>query len=207
MTQTLSVHPENPQQRLLRQAADVVRGGGVIVYPTDSCYALGCHIGDKAAMERICAIRDCDRNHHFTLVCRDLQEIGTYAKITTSDFRLVKALTPGPYTFLLPATKEVPRRLQNAKRRSIGMRVPDHRIAQALLAELNAPLMSCTLILPGEVAPLTSAEQAAEQLRGRVDLVIDGGSCGTQPTTVIDLIGEVPQVVRPGKGPTEMLEA
>lgn len=200
MTQFVEVHPVNPQRRLVALAAGAVRTGGVIVYPTDSCYALGCALGDKEAMERIGRIREIDRHHHFTLVCRDLSEIARYARVENWQYRLLKACTPGPYTFILAATKEVPRRLQNEKRRTIGLRVPDHPVPQMLLEELGEPLMSSTLILPGEPYPLTDAREIEAALAGRVELVLDGGNCGMEPTTVVDLAGGAPVVVRPGRG-------
>jgi tRNA threonylcarbamoyl adenosine modification protein (Sua5/YciO/YrdC/YwlC family) len=200
MTRVLEIHPQDPQTRLIRQVADVVREGGVIVYPTDSCYALGCAIGDKGAMERI------RRIHHLTLVCRDLSEIANYAKVDNTAYRLLKAYTPGPYAFLLRATHEVPRRLQHSKRKTIGLRVPDHAITQALLAELGEPLMSTTLQMPGDDLPMADPYEIAERLAGRVDLVIDGGACGVQPTTVIDLESGYPRVIRRGKGDITGLE-
>ncbi len=196
----LEVHPQNPQSRLIRQAADLIREGGVVVYPTDSCYALGCHLGDKQAMERIGRIRQIDRHHHFTLVCRDLSEIATYAKISNQHYRLLKANTPGPYTFILLATRETPKRLQHEKRRTIGIRVPDHPVPLALLAELGEPLMSSTLLLPGDELPMTDAREIHERLKSQVDCVLDGGNCGFEPTTVVDLEGSVPVVLRQGKG-------
>lgn len=205
MAQLFIVHPQNPQPRLIRQAAEIVRAGGVIVYPTDSCYALGCRIGDKAAMERIRAIRSVDERHHLTLVCRDLAEIGQYARLDNVQFRLLKAATPGSYTFILHATREVPKRLLHPSRRTIGLRVPDHNVAQALLAELKEPLLSSTLLLPGDDEPLNDAEEIRDRLEHRVDLVIDAGSCGIVPTTVVDLTGDVPVVTRAGKGNTELL--
>lgn len=180
----------------------MVRSGSVIVYPTDSCYALGCHIGDKAAMERIRAIRHVDARHHFALVCRDLAEIAQYAKVDNSQFRLIKAATPGSYTFILQATREVPKRLLHPSRRTIGLRVPNHKVAQALLAELGEPLLSSTLILPGEEAPLNDVEEIRLGLERQVDLVIDAGSCGIVPTTVVDLTGAEPVIRRIGKGAT-----
>jgi tRNA threonylcarbamoyl adenosine modification protein (Sua5/YciO/YrdC/YwlC family) len=200
MSQFFNIHPDNPQPRLIRRTVDIVRAGGVIVYPTDSSYALGCHIGDKAAMERIRRIRQADKNHNFTLVCRDLSEISTNARVDNWAFRTLKSLTPGPYTFILTATHEVPRRLQHPKRKTIGIRVPDHAIAQAILAELGEPLMSSTLILPGEDHPMADPEDIRVRLEHVVDLVIDGGSCGLEPTTVIDMDGAAPQVVRTGRG-------
>jgi tRNA threonylcarbamoyl adenosine modification protein (Sua5/YciO/YrdC/YwlC family) len=202
LAQLFTVHPENPQPRLMRQAAEMVRSGSVIVYPTDSCYALGCHIGDKAAMERIRAIRHVDARHHFALVCRDLAEIAQYARVDNSQFRLIKAATPGSYTFILQATREVPKRLLHPSRRTIGLRVPDHKVAQALLAELGEPLLSSTLILPGEEAPLNDVEEIRLRLERQIDLVIDAGSCGIVPTTVVDLTGAEPVIRRVGKGAT-----
>ncbi|MEW5944079.1 MAG: L-threonylcarbamoyladenylate synthase [Pseudomonadota bacterium] len=200
MTQYFTVHPDNPQLRLIRQAAEIVRAGGVIVYPTDSCYAFGCQLGDKAAMERIRAIRRLDERHHFTLVCRDLSEISKYARVDDLQFRLLKANTPGSYTFILQATKEVPRRLQHPKRATIGLRVPDHPIVAALLDELGEPLLSCTLILPGDELPLNDPEEIRERLDRQVDLILDGGFCGVEPTTVIDLTADAPLLIRQGKG-------
>lgn len=197
----LEVHPVNPQPRLLKQAVEVIRGGGVIAYPTDSCYALGCHIGDKDALERLRRIRGADKHHHFTLVCRDLAEVSRYARVENWQFRMLKSLAPGPYTFLLPATKEVPRRVQHAKRQTIGIRVPDHPVPRLLLAELGEPLMSSTLLLPGEDLPLTDGEMIRERLDNALDVIVDGGHCGIEPTTVIDLAVSPPVVVRQGKGP------
>jgi tRNA threonylcarbamoyl adenosine modification protein (Sua5/YciO/YrdC/YwlC family) len=201
MAQLFSVHPVNPQPRLIRQAADIVRAGGVIAYPTDSCYALGCRIGDKAAMERIRTIRKLDERHHLTLVCRDLAEVARYARLDNAPFRLVKASTPGSYTFILRAAREVPKRLMHPSRRTIGLRVPDHNVAQALLAELHEPLLSSTLHLPGDDTPLNDGEEIRERLEHAIDAVVDAGSCGIVPTTVIDLTGEEGVVVRVGKGP------
>jgi len=186
LAQFFTVHPDNPQPRLIKQAAEIVRGGGVIVYPTDSCYALGCHLGDKAAVERIRAIRQIDARHHFALVCRDLAEI--------------KAATPGSYTFILQATREVPKRLQHPRRKTIGLRVPDHEVVRALLAELDEPLLSSTLLLPGEDRPLNDAQEIRERLEHQVDLILDGGSCGIEPTTVVNLTGESPVITRVGRG-------
>ena len=200
MAQRFAVHPENPQPRLIRQAAEIVRSGGVIAYPTDSCYALGCHIGDKTAIARIRAIRQVDERHHLTLVCRDLAEIATYARVDNVRFRLLKAATPGSYTFILEATREVPKRLLHPSRRTIGLRIPDHRVARALLAELREPLLSSTLALPGEEVPLNDADEIAQRLAGRIDLVLDAGSCGIVPTTVVDLTGDAPVITRVGKG-------
>jgi tRNA threonylcarbamoyl adenosine modification protein (Sua5/YciO/YrdC/YwlC family) len=205
MSQFFQIHPVNPQSRLIHQAVGIIRAGGLVVYPTDSSYALGCHVGDKAGMERIRRIRDLDNKHNFTLMCRDLSEIATYAKVDNSSYRLMKSLTPGSYTFILKATHEVPRRLQNPKRKTIGIRIPDHPIAQALLAELGEPLMSSTLILPGQDRPETDANDIRERLENAVDLVIDGDNCGLEPTTVIDLVEGSLQVVRKGRGSDEGL--
>jgi len=206
LSQFFSIHPRNPQPRLIEQARRIIEDGGVVVYPTDSCYAIGCRIGEKTAVDRICAIRSLGHEHNFTLVCRDLSEIGTYARIDKAEYRLLKTLTPGPYTFVLKATGEVPRRLQHPKRKTIGIRVPDHPIAQALLAALNTPLMSVTLQLPGEELPLTDASLIRERLEHQVDLVIDGGNCGLEPTTVLRLDGERIEVERHGRGPVDFLE-
>lgn len=202
MAQYFQIHPDNPHKRLVQQAANIVREGGVIAYPTDSSYALGCHIGDKAAMERIRRIRRVDDRHNFTLVCRDLSEIALYARVSNSDYRILKAHTPGPYTFILPASREVPRRLQNPKRKTIGIRIPDHVITQALLDELGEPLMSSTLILPGETIPMSDPEEIREQLEHEVDLVIDGGHCGLEPTTVVILDNGEAEIARVGCGDT-----
>jgi len=196
----LEIHPKNPQARLMRRAADIVREGGVIAYPTDSCYALGCHVGDADALERIRRIRQADKNHHFTLVCRDLSEIAKYARVDTPVFRLLKAHTPGPFTFLLPATRETPKRLQHPKRRTIGIRVPEHPVPHLLLAELGEPLMSSTLLLPGDETPLTDADQIRDRLDGVLDAILDGGHCGIDPTTVVDLAVSPPVILRQGKG-------
>ena len=206
MSKFFQIHVENPQQRLIDQAVDIIKAGGVIVYPTDSGYALGCHIGDKAAMERIRAIRQVDAKHNFTLVCRDLSEIATYARVENSAYRLIKNHTPGPYTFILKATKEVPKRLQNPKRKTIGLRVPDNLIAQALLERLGEPLMSSTLILPGDDMPLTDPYDIRDTLEHALDLIIDGGYCGFEPTTVVELTEDAPVVVRIGLGSIEGLE-
>ncbi len=202
----LSIHPVNPQPRLVRQAVGAIRDGSVVVYPTDSSYALGCLIGDKAAMERIERIRQTDRNHNFTLVCRDLSEIATYARVDNVQYRTLKAFTPGPYTFILEATREVPKRLQNPKRRTIGIRVPDNAIVRMLLAELGEPIMSSTLLLPGDDAPLTDPQEMKERLDHFVDLVIDGGTGGYEPSSVVDLSGPAPVVVRRGRGDVAAFE-
>jgi tRNA threonylcarbamoyl adenosine modification protein (Sua5/YciO/YrdC/YwlC family) len=204
--QYLEVHPKNPQHRLVKVAADCVREGGLIAYPTDSCYALGCHVGDKDALERVRRIRQADKNHHFTLICRDLSEIARYARVDTWQFRLLKACTPGPYTFLLEATRETPRRLQHPKRRTIGIRVPDHPVPQLLLELLGEPLMSSTLLMPGEEIPLTDGEAIRERLGGELDAIIDAGHCGIQPTTVVDLAESPPKIVRRGRGDTAPFE-
>ena len=206
MAQFFQIHPDNPQLRLIRSAVEIIRQGGLVIYPTDSSYAVGCHIGDKTAMERIRRIRKLDDKHNFTLVCRDLSEIATYAKVGNQEYRLLKTLTPGPYTFIHMATKQVPRRLQHAKRKTIGIRIPDNRIAQALLDELGEPLMSSTLILPGDEMPLTDPYEMRDLLGHEVDLVIDGGYCGLEPTTVVDMVDETPVVAREGKGDASLLE-
>jgi tRNA threonylcarbamoyl adenosine modification protein (Sua5/YciO/YrdC/YwlC family) len=206
MAQFFQIHPDNPQVRLIRRTVEIVRAGGVIVYPTDSSYALGCLIGDKAAMDRIRRIRQVDDSHNFTLVCRDLSEIATYARVDNRDYRLLRNLTPGAYTFIHRATKQVPRRLQHPKRKTIGIRVPDNRISQDLLAELGEPLMSSTLILPGDDQPLTDPYEMRELLDHQVDLVIDGGYCGLEATSVVDMTGEAPEVMRAGKGDVSLLE-
>ena len=200
MSHYLEIHPDNPQKRFIKQAANIIHNGGVIVYPTDSSYALGCHIGDKEAVTRLRRIRGIDDKHNLTLVCRDLSEIATYAKISNTDYRLLKSLTPGPYTFILPATSEVPRRLMHPKRRHIGLRVMDHPVVNDLLDELGQPLMSCTLVMPGEELPVTDAEDIRSQLEKQVDLIIDGGHCGIEPTTVIRLTDGVADIRRQGKG-------
>ncbi len=206
MSQFFQIHPVNPQQRLIHQAVEIIRQDGLIAYPTDSSYALGCHVGDKRGMERIRRIRGLDNRHNFTLMCRDLAEISTYAKVDNSAYRLLKSQTPGPYTFILPATGEVPRRLQNPKRKSIGIRVPDHPITHALLDELGEPLMSSTLILPGKDMPETDAQDIREQLEHELDLVVDGGNCGLEPTTVVDMTGDIPVIVRQGRGVIEGID-
>ena len=200
MSQFFQIHPENPQSRLVRQAVDIIRDGGVVVYPTDSAYALGCQIGDKNAVDRIRRIRRLDARHNFTLVCRDLSEIAVYARVDNAAYRLLKHATPGPYTFILRATSEVPRRLVHPKRKTVGLRVPENRIAQALLEDMGEPLMSVTLVMPGEEYPLIDPYDIRQTLEHDVDLVIDGGYCGMEPTTVVDLADETPLVLRVGKG-------
>lgn len=202
----LEVHPTDPQPRLIRQAVEIIRGGGLVVYPTDSCYALGCHIGDKAAVERIARIRQTDKHHHFTLVCSDLSEIARYARVNNQQYRTLKAFTPGPYTFILQATRETPKRLQNPRRRTIGIRVPDHPVPHALLSALGEPLMSSTLLLPGDEHPMTDAREIQARLQHVVDAVLDGGNCGLEPTSVIDLEGPAPIVARRGKGDVSAFE-
>ncbi len=200
MSLYLQLHPVSPQRRFIRQAVEALRRGAVIVYPTDSCYALGCHIGDKAALQRISDIRQTDRNHHFTLVCRDLADVGKYALVDNWQYRLLRAYTPGPYTFILKASKETPRRLKHERHGTIGLRVPDHPVTALLLTELGEPIMSSTLLLPGEDLPRTDAAEIDELLRPRVDIVLDGGNCGLEPTSVIDLSGDSAQVIRAGRG-------
>jgi tRNA threonylcarbamoyl adenosine modification protein (Sua5/YciO/YrdC/YwlC family) len=207
MSQFFRIHPENPQSRLIHQAGEIVNSGGVIAYPTDSAYALGCHIGDKRALEKIRQIRKLDQRHNFTLVCRDLSDLGIYARVSNSAYRLIRAATPGPYTFILPATREVPRRLIHPKRKTIGLRVPDNAICQALLAAMGEPIMSSTLQLPGDEYPLTDPDEIRELLEHQLDLVIDGGFCGLEATTVINMEDDVPYVVRQGRGETELFTA
>ena len=200
MAEFLQVHPDNPESRVLKQAADVLLHGGVIVYPTDSTYALGCHIGDKSALERIRRIRQLDSRHNFTLVCSDLSSLASYAKVHNSVYRILKANTPGPYTFVLKATAEVPRRLMHPKRKTIGLRVPENRIAQSLLTMLGEPIMSTSLILPGEEGQLFDPYEIRLKIGNLVDLIIDGGACGLEPTTMVDLVEGVPEVKRVGQG-------
>lgn len=206
MSQFFTIHPDNPNPRLIRQAAEVLRNGGVVVYPTDSCYALGCHLDDRDAVTRIRQIRQLDEHHYLTLMCRDLSEISRYARVDNAKFRLLKSNTPGSYTFILEATREVPKRLQHPKRSTIGMRIPDHPVALALLEELGEPMSSSTLILPDEAGsqndavPLNDARHIRDLLEKQVDLVIDGGAVGVDFTTVIDLTGDVPVLLRRGKG-------
>lgn len=200
MAQYFRIHPVNPQLRLVKQASRILLDGGVGVYPTDSSYAIGCTIGNKAAMDRIRQIRRIDDKHNFTLVARDLSEISTYARIGDEQYRLIKAATPGPYTFILPATRQVPRRLQNPRRKTIGLRIPDSRITQCLIEELGEPIMSSTLILPGESLPMSDPEEIRSALEHEIDVVIDGGFCGVDPTTVISWIEDRPTIARVGRG-------
>lgn len=206
MSQFFQIHPETPQKRLINQAVEIINQGGVVVYPTDCAYALGCHLGDKAAMERIKRIRQLDDKHNFTLVCQDLSEISTYAKMDNQCYRLIKAHTPGAYTFILKATSEVPRRLLHPKRRTIGIRIPNNPIALELMAALGEPIMSTSLILPGDEQPLTDPYEIRDLLQHSVDLVIDGGYCGMDATTVINLVEGVPEVIRLGAGAVDNLE-
>ncbi|WP_299769799.1 L-threonylcarbamoyladenylate synthase [uncultured Pseudoteredinibacter sp.] len=200
MAQFFQIHPDNPQGRLVNQAADILRGGGLVAFPTDSAYAIGCHLGDKKAVDRIRQIRQLDKHHNFTLMCRDLSELATYAKVSNSVFRMLKAHTPGAYTFVLEATNEVPRRVMHPKRKTIGLRVPDNNIALELIAALGEPLMTSTLIMPGDEYPLTDPYDIRETLEHQLDLVVDGGYCGMEATTVIDLTGETPELIRQGCG-------
>lgn len=203
MSQYFHVHPDNPQPRLIKQAVMMIRDGGVMAYPTDSAYALGCHLGDKAALERIIRLRELDERHNFTLLCRDLSEIAAYAKVDNATYRLLKTYTPGAYTFILSATGEVPRRILHPRRKTIGIRVPDHAISQALLAGLNEPLLTTTLQLPGQPEPFNDPEMIRDELGSRLDLIIDGGYGSLEPTTVVDLTGEHPLILRQGRGNPE----
>ena len=203
MAQYFSIHPVNPQGRLIHQAVEIIKQGGVIAYPTDSSYALGCAIGSKKAMDRVIKIRKVSSEHNFSLVCKDLSELSLYASVDDDMYRLLKRFTPGPYTFILAATREVPRRLQNPKRRSIGLRVPDFPIVKMLLDTLKEPIMSSTLIMPGEALPLNDAEEIRNILEHDIDLVIDGGPCENKPTSVVNLVSGIPEVLRAGKGDIE----
>ena len=207
MSRLIEIHPEDPQPRLIAQVVECLKEGGIVVYPTDSSYALGCHTGERAALDRIRQIRGLDHTHNFSLVCRDLSEIAVYAKVDNATYRLLKACTPGAYTFILPATRQVPRRLQHPKRKTIGLRVPDNAIVQAILANLNEPMMSSTLVMPGEELPLTDTYEMRDLVGERVDLIIDGGYCGFDFTTVVDLTEGVPHVLRIGKGKEEAFHA
>ncbi len=200
MAEYFTLHPVDPQRRLIRRAAELLRGGALIAYPTDSCYALGWHLGDRSALERVLRIRQADRHHHFTLVCASLAEVGRFAHLDTWQFRLLRTCLPGPYTFLLRATRETPRRLQHPRRRTIGVRIPDHPVPRLLLEELGEPLMSSTLLLPSEPQPLTSGREIQARLASAIDAVLDGGDCGIEPTTVVDLSVKPPVIVRAGKG-------
>jgi len=206
MSQLFAIHPDNPQARLLRQAASIINEGGVIVYPTDSGYALGCRLKNKAALERIRRLRQLDKHHNFTLMCQDLSALSTYARVTNPIFRLLKAFTPGPYTFILNATNDVPRLMLHPKRKTLGLRIPEHKITLALLENLEMPLMSTTLILPNAQAPLSQPEAIKDLLGNQVDLIIDAGNCGYEPTTVVDLTGDYPVILRKGQGKTEPFE-
>ena len=203
MARYLSIHPEDPQPRMLGQAAEILRSGGVVAIPTDSCYALGCGLGDKDAVERIRRIREVDDRHHLTLMCRDLSEIAQFARVDNAQYRLLKATTPGSYTFILEGTKELPRRVLHPKRKTIGLRVPDHKVALALLAELGEPLLTSTLMLPGDESPLTEGWEIQDRLDDLIELILDGGYCGTAPTTVVDLTNWPPELVRAGRGSLE----
>ena len=205
MAQYFSIHPTHPQARLIRQAAHIVRRGGLIAYPTDSCYALGCHLGDAPAQQRLRRLRGMDRQHHLTLMCRDLSEIASYALVDNVQYRILRAATPGAYTFILRATREVPRRLMHPRRRTIGVRVPAHAAARALLAELGEPMLSATLLAPVGETPFADAREIRAALEHQLDLVIDSGPCGVEPSTVIDLSGAAPVVLRAGKGPLSVL--
>lgn len=200
MARLVNIHPDSPQSRLLVQAAEFIRNGGVVALPTDSCYALGCHLGDKEALDRIRQIRQIDDRHHLTLMVRDLSEIAHFARVDNAQYRLLKATTPGSYTFILEGTKELPRRVLHPKRKTIGLRVPDHPVALALLAELNEPLLTTTLQLPGDEGPLTEGWEIQDRLDDQLELILDGGQCGIEPTTVIDLTGSAPELVRAGRG-------
>lgn len=205
MAQFFQIHPDNPQLRLIRQAVSIIDAGGIIVYPTDSCYALGCHIGDKKALDRIRMVRKLDENHEFALMCSDLSQLSRYVKVTNEQYRLLKSITPGPYTFILPATKEVPKRLQYEKRKTIGLRVPDSNIVHMLLEQLGQPMYTTTLIMPGRNLPMNDTDEIREILEHRVDLIIDGGPCELEPTTILDLTNPTPEVIRQGRGSTEFL--
>ncbi|WP_395401370.1 L-threonylcarbamoyladenylate synthase [Pseudoduganella sp. UC29_106] len=205
MSQFFQVHPQNPQLRLIKQAVQIINEGGIVALPTDSCYALVCQLDDKAAVDKLRRIRGIDEKHHLTLLCRDLSEIGVYARVDNRQFRLLKAATPGPFTFILEATRCVPRRLSHPSRKTIGLRVPENAIVEALLAELQQPLLGTTLILPGEDQPLTDADTVSERIGKQVDLIVDGGACSFEPTTVVDLTGAEPELVRAGRGDPALL--
>ena len=205
-SQFFQIHPDNPQSRLINQAVDILKGGGVIVYPTDSGYAIGCQLGNKKALDTIRRVRKLDSSHNFTLVCRDLSELGSYAKVDNTAYRLLKNHTPGPYTFILKATSEVPKRLMHPKRRTIGLRVPENNIALQLLAGLNEPMMGVTMILPGDDLPMTDPYDIRQTLEHELDLVIDGGYCGMEPTSVIDLVDDMPVIIRRGQGDVSVFD-
>jgi tRNA threonylcarbamoyl adenosine modification protein (Sua5/YciO/YrdC/YwlC family) len=207
MAQFFNINSDNPQQRLIQQVVQILKQGGVIVYPTDSCYALGCQVGDKEAAARLLSVRGLDSGHDLTLVCRDLSELGRYAQVNNTQFRILKSHTPGPYTFILRGTREVPKRLLHKKHDTIGLRVPEHGIVQALLGELGEPILSSTLLLYGEDVPLTEPWEIRDRLEHLVDLVIDGGACGLTPTTVVDLTTDIPAVLRYGKGDASDFES
>lgn len=207
MARIIEIHPTNPQLRRVAEVVATIRRGGLVAYPTDSSYAIGCHIGDKRAMDRIRRIRKTDRKHNFTLVCSDLSEISLYARVDNWAYRLMKSMTPGPYTFILQATREVPKRLQNPRRRTIGLRVPDHAIVRAMLDALGEPIMSSTLTLPGDDWPLTDAAEINERIGHDIELIVDGGPAGTEPTSVIDLSGDSVEVLRVGRGDVSQLES
>ncbi|WFE98422.1 L-threonylcarbamoyladenylate synthase [Micromonospora sp. WMMD964] len=206
MARYYDVHPENPQPRIIGQVADLIRGGGLVAYPTDSCYALGIRLGNQEGLDRIRQIRHLDDRHHFTLICRDFAQLGQFVQISNSVFRLVKASTPGSYTFILPATREVPRRMLHPKKRTVGVRVPRHTVTQALLAEVGEPLVSSTLVLPGDDEPMTQGWEIKERLDHQLDAVLDAGDCGMEPTTVIDLSGPEPEILRRGAGDVSRFE-
>ena len=206
MARYFDIHPADPQPRMIAQVADIVRAGGVIAYPTDSCYALGCQLGNTDGIARIRAIRGLDDRHHLTLMCQDFAQLGQFARVANSVFRAVKAATPGSYTFILPATREVPRRLQHPGKKTVGVRIPQHAVTRALLAELGEPLVSSTLLLPGQDEPMTEGWQINDQLGHVLDAVIDSGDCSTEPTTVIDFSGEEPEILRRGAGDTSAFE-
>jgi tRNA threonylcarbamoyl adenosine modification protein (Sua5/YciO/YrdC/YwlC family) len=206
MARYFDVHPVDPQRRVISQIVDVVRGGGLIAYPTDSCFALGCQLGDRVGLDRIREIRDLDDKHHFTLVCRDFAQLGQFVQVSNAVFRMIKASTPGRYTFILPATKEVPRRLLHPKKKTVGVRIPEHVVAQAILTELGEPLLSSTLLLPDQDEPMTQGWEIKERLDHVVDAVVDSGECGTEPTTVIDFSQPEPEIIRRGAGDTGPFE-
>ena len=201
MARVVNIHPDSPQPRLLVQAAEFIRNGAVVALPTDSCYALGCHLGDREALDRIRQIRQMDERHHLTLMVRDLSEIAHFARVDNAQYRLLKAATPGSYTFILEGTKELPRRLLHPKRKTIGLRIPNHPVALALLEELNEPLLTTTLQLPGDEAPLTEGWEIQDRLEDQLEFILDAGHCGTEPTTIIDLTGPTPELIRLGRGP------